>query len=73
MSNTPATEIAYIRLPEVLRLTGLSRASVYRRMAEPGSDFPKSVSLGRGCVRWIEAEVKAWNLKKLHEARGLAC
>ena len=44
-------------LREVLRLTSLSRTSIYRLQAD--GEFPASVSLG-GRVAWVEAEVEEW-------------
>ncbi len=46
-----------LHLKEVLRLTSLSRTSIYRLM-DLGT-FPASVSLGSR-VAWIEAEVSEW-------------
>ncbi|MEZ8743400.1 MULTISPECIES: helix-turn-helix transcriptional regulator [unclassified Vibrio] len=40
--------ISIIRLPEVMRITGLSRPTIYRRIAE--GTFPKRVSLGERAV-----------------------
>jgi prophage regulatory protein len=48
----------FIRLPEVLRLTGLSRSTVYRMEAR--GDFPKRRQLGIGSVGWNFGEVLAW-------------
>lgn len=48
-----------IRLPEVIRRTGLGRSSIYARQA--AGAFPTPVSLGTGvAVAWIESEVEAW-------------
>ena len=47
-----------IRLPEVLRLTGLGRSTIYRMMAE--NKFPQSVRLGPRSVAWREREVLDW-------------
>lgn len=47
-----------IRLAEVKRRVGLSRASIYKRMSE--GKFPKSRSLGVRCAVWIEAEIDEW-------------
>lgn len=44
-----------IRLGEVIRVTGLSRTSVYRLMSQ--GKFPRSVPISQGSVGWIEAEV----------------
>ena len=46
-----------LHLREVLRLTSLSRSTVYRLMGL--GQFPKSVPLG-GRVAWVEAEVTEW-------------
>ena len=48
----------FIRLPEVLHLTGLSRSTVYRM--EGRGDFPKRRQLGIGSVGWDFGEVLAW-------------
>ncbi len=47
-----------IRLAEVLRLTGLSRTTIWRR--EKAGTFPRRVRLGRHAVGWHYAEVAAW-------------
>ena len=47
-----------LRLKDVVELTGLSKASVYRRMED--SDFPKPRNLGPRAVRWSAVEVDAW-------------
>jgi prophage regulatory protein len=41
------------RLPVVKARTGLSRSSIYLRIAE--GTFPKPVRLGRRAVGWVEA------------------
>ncbi|WP_345843142.1 AlpA family transcriptional regulator [Shewanella algae] len=48
----------FIKLKEVLNLTALSRASVYRLMND--GKFPVSVSLGERSVGWVEEEVLNW-------------
>lgn len=47
-----------LRLPEVLRATGLSRSTLYRKIKE--SAFPSPVQLGERAVGWRESEVIAW-------------
>ena len=47
-----------LRRPEVLRLTGLSTASIYRLMAQGA--FPKPKKLGVRAVGWVAVEVEAW-------------
>ena len=43
-----------LRLPDVKRSTGLSRSTIYLRIAQ--GTFPKPVSLGGRAVGWLEAE-----------------
>ncbi len=47
-----------IRLKEVIRKVGISKANIYRRMGK--QDFPSPVSLGANSVAWVESEVDAW-------------
>jgi prophage regulatory protein len=48
-----------LRRPAVEKATGLSRSTIYRRIAED-SDFPKPVRLGPGAVGWLSSEIAAW-------------
>ena len=47
-----------LRLREVLRITGLSRSSVYR-LADAGT-FPARVQIAPRAVGWREEEVLRW-------------
>lgn len=47
-----------IRLPDVIKMTGLSRSTIYLRMSK--GDFPQSISLGERAVGWLEADVELW-------------
>ncbi|MGA1800164.1 AlpA family transcriptional regulator [Sphingomonas sp. 4RDLI-65] len=44
-----------LRIPEVRRRTGLSRATIYRRVEE--KTFPPKVRLGPMCVAWYESDI----------------
>ena len=48
----------FLRLPEVIELTGVSRSTIYRWMAN--GEFPKQISIGGNTVAWLEAEVEEW-------------
>ncbi|CAI1194497.1 helix-turn-helix transcriptional regulator [Serratia marcescens] len=48
----------FIRLPEVLYTTGLSRSTVYEMMGR--KQFPVQVSLGGKNVAWLVSEVEHW-------------
>lgn len=47
-----------LRLPTVLRLTGLGRSTVYRMMSE--RSFPVPVRLGKRSVAWRHEDVQQW-------------
>lgn len=47
-----------LRLPEVIKKTGLSRSTIYALMAQ--HKFPRRVSLGIRCIGWLEGEVDDW-------------
>ena len=63
-------ELSLIRIPEVEKRTGLSRASIYR-LARVG-EFPKSIKIGLRASAWIESEVDAWVHARIAEARRAA-
>ena len=66
--------MAYVilRLPQVKIRTGLSRSSIYLRMAN--MEFPRSVSLGGRAVGWLEADIDAWLEQKIESSRmGESC
>lgn len=48
----------FLRLPEVLERTGLSRWTLYRRMDEGA--FPASVAIAANSVAWRESDIAAW-------------
>lgn len=56
-----------LRLPAVKASTGLSRSTIYLRIAE--GSFPKPVSLGGRAVGWIEAEVNDWLKQQIEASR----
>ena len=47
-----------LRLDQVRQATGLSKASLYRKM-HAGS-FPKPIKIGDRAVGWLAAEVTEW-------------
>jgi prophage regulatory protein len=56
---------AILRLPQVRRITGLSRSSIY---ALQGSrQFPQSVKLCPRAVGWLESEIREWLLARVSE------
>ncbi|MEZ8025435.1 AlpA family transcriptional regulator [Vibrio sp. 1F255] len=57
----------FIRLKEVMSVTGLGRSSIYNFMAE--GSFPKSVPLGGRAVAWVESEVFEWMEERLADRK----
>ena len=47
-----------LRRRDVERITGMSRASIYRLMQQ--GDFPRPVKVGSTAVRWKESDIAAW-------------
>lgn len=51
-------QLRIVRRAEVLHLTGLSRATLYRLLGQ--GRFPCPVRLSTNAIGWREAEVRAW-------------
>ena len=49
-----------MRLDEVKKITGLSKASIYR--FEKNGDFPKKVNIGKRSVGWFENDIEEFLL-----------
>ena len=48
----------FLRLPEVLEMTGIGKTFIYDRMKD--GTFPKQIQLGSRSVVWNEQEVIKW-------------
>ncbi|WP_343609755.1 AlpA family phage regulatory protein [Novosphingobium sp.] len=48
----------FLRINEVLRCTGLSRATLYRKIQE--GSFPAQTKLSHRCCGWRESAVDHW-------------
>jgi prophage regulatory protein len=48
----------FMKLKEVIRVTSLSRATIYRLISS--GEFPKQIPLGDKSVAWLESEVYGW-------------
>lgn len=58
---TPGTDGAplFLRMPTVLRLTGLGRSTIYRLIAD--RKFPSPVRLGPRAVAWRRSDLDQWS------------
>jgi prophage regulatory protein len=59
-----------LRLPAVRAATGLSRSTIYARIA--AGTFPKPIPLGTHAVGWIASEINAWIQQLITEGRKAA-
>jgi prophage regulatory protein len=58
MSDTQTPRM-FLRLPEVLTITGLSRSTIYKWVNE--GDFPKPKQLGPRAIAWDSNEIATWS------------
>ena len=56
--HTPMVAPAFFRMADVIRITALSRATLYRRIAE--GKFPPPVHLGGRACGWTPTALQAW-------------
>lgn len=62
------TRNTILRLPQVKARTGLSRSTIYSRIAQ--GSFPKPVPLGGArAVGWLEAQVDNWIQRQVDAAQ----
>ncbi|PHM53884.1 helix-turn-helix transcriptional regulator [Xenorhabdus sp. KK7.4] len=58
----------FIRLPEVQRRTGYSKAWIYKLIS--AGEFPKQVKLGSRSVAFVESEIDNWIAQRIAESRA---
>ena len=56
-----------LRRPEVEAMVGLSRPTIYARMAQ--NTFPRPVKLGTRAVAWRLSDIQKW-ISNLQESNG---
>lgn len=64
MENTNTLPVI-IRMRDVLRMVGLSRATIYNRMRQ--GTFPAAVPLGDVARGWLRSEVEQWIAERVGE------
>jgi prophage regulatory protein len=58
----------FLRVPDVCRIIGISRATLYEMMAK--GEFPKPIKLfERRMARWSAQEIERWQEKRKSKAR----
>ncbi|MDE9563540.1 AlpA family transcriptional regulator [Xenorhabdus bovienii] len=63
-----AVKTHFIRLPEVQRRTGYSKAWIYKLISDGA--FPKQVKIGPRSVAFIESEIDDWIAQRISESRA---
>ena len=63
--------LTILRRKQVQARTGLSRSTIYARIA--AGTFPRPIDLGGGrAVGWLEAEINAWLQERIDNSRKSA-
>jgi len=50
---------AFLRMPKVVRMTGLGRSTIYRMIA--AEEFPRPVRVGKRAVAWRSIDLDRWS------------
>ncbi|MBX9477465.1 helix-turn-helix transcriptional regulator [Yersinia enterocolitica] len=59
-----------IRLSEVQRRTGYSKAWIYRLISQ--GRFPSSIKIGSRSIAFVESEIDEWINQRIAASRGTA-
>lgn len=59
-----------LRFPDVVKATGLSRATIYRRI--DAGDFPKPGKLTERSVGWRASVIEAWKIAHAGVSAGVS-
>ena len=58
-----------IKLPEVIKTTGLARSTIYKLISE--NSFPKQIKLTSFSSGWIQSEVDQWINERIALSRNI--
>lgn len=58
-ATLPTLPVAFLRLGDVMRVTGLGRSTVYRLIAN--QSFPPPCRLGVRAVGWRSSDISQWS------------
>ena len=61
-------DLAILRLPEVKRLTGLGRSSIYQMIKD--GVFPRPVSLSLRAVGWTAGDIRLWLEARINNGKS---
>ena len=57
----------FLRLPDVKHLTGLSKSTIYAKIAE--DSFPRQIPLGSRTVVWLDSDIQKWITEQVSATR----
>lgn len=66
----PSTAGRFLRIDDVIASTGLSRATIYRMVAN--DDFPRQHALTKRCIGWWQSDVDEWLRAKRAGGHGIS-
>ena len=52
-----------LRLPVVMRITGLGRSTIYKLISQ--NQFPVPIKLSKRAVAWLQSEIECWVSSRL--------
>jgi len=55
----------FIKLPEVIQITGLKKSSIYAKIKEGG--FPANIKLGARAVAWRSDSIEDWMNERIEQ------
>ena len=67
MNNVEIEQERFIRMPEVMYISGLKRGQIYRMVAT--KEFPPMIHLSERCVGWTLSSVRRWRDKRIADAK----
>lgn len=56
----------YMRLRDVIEVTGLSRSTIYDKMK--GGTFPRPVNISARAIAWPESTIAEWLASRVQQA-----
>jgi prophage regulatory protein len=62
------TQIRFLKLQEVLKISGKSKSSIYDAIKR--NEFPAPVKLSNRSSGWIQSEVSAWAEERVKVSRS---
>ena len=65
---TPTGLLQFLRLPQVCKVTGLCRSTIYQLETE--ERFPHRIKIGIRAVGWVEGEVQEWLASRIERTRA---